>query len=1116
MSQKTVKTQDNFSNDQDVTPDNNVVGIFERLNNQNNPYLSAAANAARDDLKNRLPQKYAVRAAQALSKASNKFPNHNVLTLAAALAYADAGLHVIDSHALDTSGKGTGPGGQVKIPRGTKWQTRASVDHASIVSFWTGDGDYPADKNGAVYAYAPPQAFRNVSVTFPNDCGLFVMDIDGDAGKAALEKLEAEHGELPQTWESITGSGGYHLVFRANGADIRNTASSIAPGVDIRGNNGQIIAPPSIHPNGNFYQWDEGCAPWECDVAVAPDWLVTLSVEATVARDKASKTKSKKRIKKVKKCGENARQGDAIGFDAHLDTIGDGEDQRGFDGPIFSAACSYFSANGSDAGDDELFDILRATIAAAEMKEDRTNKDRYLSDDDYLSGRIEQAREFIAGQDQDGSPTDDDRDGFIEAIQDGQITASTVAEIKQAATDSGMDQDASEIDIEVFLRGCFNAGADKTRRGRINSVLAAVTPLTKPDIAKMWKELDKEAAQAEMDREVEARLKLRFPDYIPLEDATPESVKKAAAASSWLPKDWVCREECREWWFGYINYEKESKPFVAVCRAFEVAYNADGAKGTTRTNQLTIRYEHRSKGLGIVESTFRIGDTYKDSGTILGNLRNEGLDFHPQAKADVILSLLRAVKSKREAVYCQQSGWTKDRTAFVSSTGETVKKADDKKMYVLDHTMRVSADKAGTLEEWTNAADLALHGRNVSRFLPGFLGGAVGCLAHFIDTELCVIISNEGKAKHGKTTSLKAGVSWFAVAAADGLLITGDITTTAMETMAGKATGGMYAPDEQGTSSMTPEEQQRGGLIHAGGIGRGRGRADGGMRDTATWHCTLGMSSERSLLSQLEAENADVKAGAMSRIFTVNFDTAHQLDSVKDAAELAAYNVLAHGGAFGWAGIEFAAKLLEMGVDDVAARVSELEHDWGVGHVGAAERVVTTGALFGVAAEIAVEAGLLPDDVDLKTMLKGLLDETLAQRAHHLDTDRQGLDTLRHSIILAVNRRQIVEVGDTDEARGEILGYWTTSEGAHAYNTPDISKRTYILPVNRLGQLGSKMETGALVDQLREDGGLVPPSKKSKFVKQGLWPYTPGEGTHIQNVRVTGLWVHGESVDTDA
>lgn len=74
MSKKPVKTQDNSTGDQAITPDSNVVGIFERLVNRNNPYLTDAADAARDDLRHRLPAKYAGQALQALSDASDAFP----------------------------------------------------------------------------------------------------------------------------------------------------------------------------------------------------------------------------------------------------------------------------------------------------------------------------------------------------------------------------------------------------------------------------------------------------------------------------------------------------------------------------------------------------------------------------------------------------------------------------------------------------------------------------------------------------------------------------------------------------------------------------------------------------------------------------------------------------------------------------------------------------------------------------------------------------------------------------------------------------------------------------------------------------------------------------------
>ena len=86
-----------------------------------------------------------------------------------------------------------------------------------------------------------------------------MLDIDGDDGEASLRKLEAEHGALPDSVESITGKG-RHVWFRINGSPIRNSASTIAPGIDVRGDGGYVLAPPSIHPSGKAYAWSVDCA----------------------------------------------------------------------------------------------------------------------------------------------------------------------------------------------------------------------------------------------------------------------------------------------------------------------------------------------------------------------------------------------------------------------------------------------------------------------------------------------------------------------------------------------------------------------------------------------------------------------------------------------------------------------------------------------------------------------------------------------------------------------------------------------------------------------------------------------------------------------------------------
>ena len=116
----------------------------------------------------------------------------------------------------------------------------------------------------------------NIGIATGAVSGFFVLDVDnkdGKDGEASLRELEAKHGLLPTTIEVITGEG-RHAWFRIgeHGA-IRNSAGTIAPGLDIRGDGGYVIAPPSIHPSGKRYEWSVDS---NDEFAEAPEWLHEL------------------------------------------------------------------------------------------------------------------------------------------------------------------------------------------------------------------------------------------------------------------------------------------------------------------------------------------------------------------------------------------------------------------------------------------------------------------------------------------------------------------------------------------------------------------------------------------------------------------------------------------------------------------------------------------------------------------------------------------------------------------------------------------------------------------------------------------------------------------------
>ncbi len=113
----------------------------------------------------------------------------------------------------------------------------------------------------------------NVGIVTGTLSGIVVLDVDPrHGGDKSLRALEREHGRLPKTPKSITGGGGQHYYFAHPGGEVRNRAG-IRPGVDLRGDGGCIVAPPSVHPSGKRYRWVRGRAPGDVELATLPDWL---------------------------------------------------------------------------------------------------------------------------------------------------------------------------------------------------------------------------------------------------------------------------------------------------------------------------------------------------------------------------------------------------------------------------------------------------------------------------------------------------------------------------------------------------------------------------------------------------------------------------------------------------------------------------------------------------------------------------------------------------------------------------------------------------------------------------------------------------------------------------
>lgn len=144
--------------------------------------------------------------------------------LEAALLYIKSGYSIIPLQPRDK-----------KPIRGFSWAkfNEAPATETEVKEWWT---KYPD---------------ANIGLITGSVSGVVAIDIDTWKG-GSLEQVRAA---LPTGLISQTGSGGYHLIYDypyLNNEPIRN---KVTRGVDIRGDHGYIVVPPSIHENGKEYKW---------------------------------------------------------------------------------------------------------------------------------------------------------------------------------------------------------------------------------------------------------------------------------------------------------------------------------------------------------------------------------------------------------------------------------------------------------------------------------------------------------------------------------------------------------------------------------------------------------------------------------------------------------------------------------------------------------------------------------------------------------------------------------------------------------------------------------------------------------------------------------------------
>lgn len=181
-------------------------------------------------------------------------------TLEAALEYAKKGWRVFPCHIPTERGCSCGRPDCSRIGKHPKTRNgfKDATTDVSKIERWFG---------------------RRSNLAIATGSGLLVLDIDpGSGGEESLQKLEEEFGALPDTLTCRTGSGGAHYYFIVD-IPVPNSGGKLGEGIDIRGDGGYVIAPPSLHKSGKRYEWTNDTMR-EC-----PQWLLDLCLEDSVENE---------------------------------------------------------------------------------------------------------------------------------------------------------------------------------------------------------------------------------------------------------------------------------------------------------------------------------------------------------------------------------------------------------------------------------------------------------------------------------------------------------------------------------------------------------------------------------------------------------------------------------------------------------------------------------------------------------------------------------------------------------------------------------------------------------------------------------------------------------------
>ena len=124
--------------------------------------------------------------------------------------------------------------------------------------------------------------------------GIIVIETDGLAGETALNEFESKYGRLPETLVVRSGSKrGFHRHYKHPGHKVKTKANQ-AIKIDVKGDGGFCVLPPSLHKSGGRYEIVHDAEPAELPKGLL-EFIEMKAKEAAEAQGGSKSEEAEKR-----------------------------------------------------------------------------------------------------------------------------------------------------------------------------------------------------------------------------------------------------------------------------------------------------------------------------------------------------------------------------------------------------------------------------------------------------------------------------------------------------------------------------------------------------------------------------------------------------------------------------------------------------------------------------------------------------------------------------------------------------------------------------------------------------------------------------------------------------